>query len=63
MCCLSVPLGAARAEGTIRNVNTLEDFRNMDKPAMLKRAANTVGLWDTYTYVGSLTDQPRYGTR
>lgn len=38
----SAPLGAARAEGTIRNVNTLEAFRNMDKAAMLKRAANTV---------------------
>lgn len=38
----SVPLGAARGEGTIRNVNTLEAFRNMDKAAMLKRAANTV---------------------
>lgn len=34
----SAPLGTARAEGIIRNVNTLEDFRNMDKTAMLKTA-------------------------
>lgn len=38
----SVPLGAARGEGTIRNVNTMETFRTMDKVAILNRAANTV---------------------
>ena len=38
----SAPLGTARAEGIIRNVNTLEDFRNMDKPAMLKTAGRQV---------------------
>lgn len=38
----SAPLGTARAEGIIRNVNTLEDFRNMDKAAMLKTAGRQV---------------------
>ncbi|TDZ54798.1 Ubiquitin-like modifier-activating enzyme ATG7 [Colletotrichum trifolii] len=33
-----------RAEGWIKNVNTLEDFKNADKPAMLQLAARHV--WD-----------------
>ncbi|ATY66145.1 E1 -activating enzyme Gsa7p Apg7p [Cordyceps militaris] len=40
----TAPLGTARAEGIIRNVNTLEDFRNMDKTAMLKTAGRQI--WD-----------------
>lgn len=42
----SAPLGTARAEGIIRNVNTLEDFKNMDKTAMLKTAGRQVGQYD-----------------
>ncbi|KAK5992317.1 Ubiquitin-like modifier-activating enzyme ATG7 [Cladobotryum mycophilum] len=38
------PLGTARAEGIIRNVNTIEDFKNMDKAAMLKTAGRQI--WD-----------------
>ncbi|KAM3432209.1 hypothetical protein NHJ13734_006974 [Beauveria thailandica] len=38
----NAPLGTARAEGIIRNVNTLEDFKNMDKTAMLKTAGRQV---------------------
>lgn len=38
----STPLGLVRAEGIIRNVNTLEDFKNMDKAAMLKTAGRQV---------------------
>jgi ubiquitin-like modifier-activating enzyme ATG7 len=38
------PLGTARAEGIIKNVNTLEDFRNMDKTAMLRTAGRQI--WD-----------------
>lgn len=38
----SPPLGTMRAEGIIRNVNTLEDFKNTDKPAMLKTAGRQV---------------------
>ncbi|KAM3514309.1 hypothetical protein MY11210_001984 [Beauveria gryllotalpidicola] len=40
----NAPLGTARAEGIIRNVNTLEDFKNMDKTAMLKTAGRQI--WD-----------------
>ncbi|KAG8677307.1 Autophagy protein 7 [Fusarium poae] len=40
----SSPLAAMRAEGIIRNVNTLEDFKNTDKPAMLRTAGRQV--WD-----------------
>ncbi len=35
----SVPAGYIRAEGKIKNVNTVEDFKNMDKAAMLQTAA------------------------
>ncbi|KAF0644380.1 hypothetical protein FPSE5266_03647 [Fusarium pseudograminearum] len=38
------PLAIMRAEGIIRNVNTLEDFKNTDKPAMLRTAGRQV--WD-----------------
>ncbi|UZP36124.1 hypothetical protein NXS19_003940 [Fusarium pseudograminearum] len=38
------PLAIMRAEGIIRNVNTLEDFKNTDKPAMLRTAGQQV--WD-----------------
>lgn len=38
----SPPLGTIRAEGIIRNVNTLEDFKNMDKAAMIKTAGRQV---------------------
>ncbi|KAG6041754.1 Autophagy protein 7 [Claviceps citrina] len=37
-------LGIARAEGIIKNVNTLEDFKNMDKAAMIKTAGRQI--WD-----------------
>ncbi|KAG5744971.1 hypothetical protein H9Q69_006754 [Fusarium xylarioides] len=40
----SPPLGTMRAEGIIRNVNTFEDFKNTDKPAMLKTAGRQI--WD-----------------
>ncbi|CAF3516866.1 unnamed protein product [Fusarium graminearum] len=40
----SSPLATMRAEGIIRNVNTLEDFKNTDKPAMLRTAGRQV--WD-----------------
>ncbi|XP_044717175.1 thiF family domain-containing protein [Hirsutella rhossiliensis] len=40
----SSPLGTARAEGIIKNVNTLEGFKNLDKSAMLQTAGRQV--WD-----------------
>ncbi|ESZ98427.1 hypothetical protein SBOR_1089 [Sclerotinia borealis F-4128] len=39
-----VPLGHIRAEGKIKNVNTIEDFKNMDKQAMLHLSARQI--WD-----------------
>lgn len=38
------PLGTARAEGFIKNLNTIEAFRNTDKAAMLQTAARQI--WD-----------------
>lgn len=38
----SVPHGNIRAEGKIKNVNTIEDFKNTDKAAMLNTAATQV---------------------
>lgn len=39
-----VPLGQSRAEGLIRNVNTIEAFKNADKNAMLNQAGQQI--WD-----------------
>ncbi|KAF3492048.1 Atg7p [Arthroderma uncinatum] len=39
-----VPAGYYRAEGMIKNVNTIEEYRNADKPALLQLAGKTV--WD-----------------
>ncbi|PQE28323.1 ubiquitin-like modifier-activating enzyme atg-7 protein [Rutstroemia sp. NJR-2017a WRK4] len=39
-----VPAGHIRAEGKIKNVNTIEDFKNMDKSAMLQTTAKQI--WD-----------------
>ncbi|RQM06782.1 hypothetical protein DH86_00002753 [Scytalidium sp. 3C] len=36
--------GCIRAEGKIKNVNTIEDFKSMDKAAMLQTAARQI--WD-----------------
>lgn len=42
---ISVPTGAYRAEGMIKNVNTLEEYRDMDKAAMLLQAGKTVSAY------------------
>ncbi|KAM5469830.1 Autophagy protein 7 [Microsporum audouinii] len=39
-----VPAGYYRAEGMIKNVNTIEEYRNADKPAILQLAGKTI--WD-----------------
>ncbi|KAL3424245.1 ubiquitin-like modifier-activating enzyme atg-7 [Phlyctema vagabunda] len=39
-----VPAGCVRAEGIIKNYNTLEDFKNADKPMILNMAAKQI--WD-----------------
>lgn len=38
----SVPKGNIRAEGKIRNFNTVEEFKNVDMPAILQLAAKQV---------------------
>ena len=38
----SVPAGFCRAEGMIKNVNTIEEYRNLDKGAILSQAARTI---------------------
>ena len=37
-----VPAGSYRAEGMIKNVNTIEDYRALDKTAILNQAGRTV---------------------
>jgi hypothetical protein len=41
---LRVPSGAVRAEGIIKNVNTIEDFRSTDYAALLNTAGKQVRL-------------------
>ena len=38
----SPPVGYYRAEGMIKNVNTIEEYRNMDKSQMIVQAGRTV---------------------
>ena len=37
-----VPNGLFRAEGTIKNVNTIEDYRKLDRTKILNQAGRTV---------------------
>ena len=38
----SVPSSHIRAEGKIKNVNTVEEFKNMDKKAIMETAGRQV---------------------
>jgi ubiquitin-like modifier-activating enzyme ATG7 len=38
----SVPPGYYRAEGTIKNFNTVEEYKNADKMQILQQAGRTV---------------------
>ena len=40
----SVPNGFYRAEGTIKNVNTIEDYKALDKAAILNQVGSTVSI-------------------
>lgn len=40
----AVPAGFCRAEGMIKNVNTIEEYRSLDKGSILSQAARTI--WD-----------------
>jgi ubiquitin-like modifier-activating enzyme ATG7 len=37
-----VPAGHYRAEGMIKNVNTIEDYKDIDKISLLQQAGKTV---------------------
>lgn len=38
----SVPSGFCRAEGILRNVNTMEEYKNIDRLAIIEGAGRTV---------------------
>lgn len=38
----STPPNYCRAEGIIKNCNTIEDYKNLDRAAILDRCAQTV---------------------
>ena len=38
-----VPAGYYRAEGMIKNVNTIEEYKDIDKIRLLQQAGKTVG--------------------
>jgi ubiquitin-like modifier-activating enzyme ATG7 len=38
----SAPPTFCRAEGIIKNCNTIEDYKNLDRAAILERCAQTV---------------------
>lgn len=46
---LSVPKAHCRAEGIIKNVNTIEEYRNLDKNAVLHRAGSIVSAFPVDT--------------
>jgi hypothetical protein len=52
---LRVPSNHIRAEGKIRNFNTIEDFKNTDKTAVLQTAAKQVCSWCLQTVSFMLT--------
>lgn len=44
----SLPVGASRAKGFIKNVNTIEDFNNVNKTAMIEDIGRQVCLFLTW---------------
>jgi hypothetical protein len=50
----SVAKDACRAEGMIKNFNTLEDFKKADRPLILKRIATTVCFTSIFCFSGYL---------
>ncbi|KAL7770437.1 hypothetical protein CFE70_000371 [Pyrenophora teres f. teres 0-1] len=49
------PPNFCRAEGIIKNCNTIEDYKNLDRAAILERCAQTI--WDA-THDGSIYECP-----
>ena len=60
--------GFYRAEGVIKNVNTLEEFKSLDKAAIQDRAARTVCtprdlfLYSVDVHMRETYNEIRYGT-
>ena len=46
--CLRVPAGYYRAEGMIKNVNTVEEYKEIDKISMLQQAGKTVSCTGSF---------------
>jgi Ubiquitin-like modifier-activating enzyme ATG7 N-terminus len=44
---IRVPAGYYRAEGMIKNVNTIEEYRSIDKGSMLQQAGRTVSFYES----------------
>ena len=57
-----VPAGYYRAEGMIKNVNTIEEYRGIDKGNMLQQAGRTVSTGQRSGRVVRPDDILRYGT-
>lgn len=57
-----VPAGCYRAEGMIKNVNTVEEYRGIDKGNMLQQAGRTVSTGHRSNRVASPDNMLRYGT-
>lgn len=54
-----MPTGYYRAEGIIKNVNTVEEYKNTDKNALLHQAGKTVSAGNPWTY-GTISLMRRY---
>lgn len=57
-----VPAGYYRAEGMIKNVNTIEEYRSADRGSMLQQAGRTVSPGQRSGTVVGPDDILRYGT-
>lgn len=57
-----VPAGYYRAEGMIKNVNTIEEYESTDRERMLQQAGRTVSPGQRAGIVVRPDDMLRYGT-
>lgn len=56
-----VPAGYYRAEGMIKNVNTIEEYREIDKMSLLQLAGKTVSCPSALHGPVMITNFGRYG--
>jgi Ubiquitin-like modifier-activating enzyme ATG7 N-terminus len=59
---IRVPAGFFRAEGMIKNVNTIEEYRGIDKGGMLQQAGRTVSPPQYCEWMAIAHNSLRYGT-